>query len=338
MKMNQENYSRMIGNKHASWTRRCVLMSALFVSVFLYSSLSHAFEVVLRPAVMVQGETVLLQDILTVESQQACANATVLATRIARAPRPGKSRQISRALVAMRLKNNDVDIRSCSFGGAKSVSVEREHQIVTKGMIESYVKSVLIDLYGLDAEALRLHVENMTANYSIPLGALAISHDAERVSMKNGYVHMRIELFVDGASQVKKLVSAKVYEERDVVVVVQTIRARAIIQSADVVLQRAFVPFNAQTFATDVDVIGKVANVLIPGGSAIETSDVKDRPSINKGDCIDAVIKKKSMIVTVSLTALESGSVGDTIKLYSKGTRKHFVGTVINASQVEVAL
>jgi flagella basal body P-ring formation protein FlgA len=337
MKYIKENSSGMTGSNTPSRMKVVVSVCTMVASIFFVSNID-AFEIVLKPVVSIQKEEIVLKDLLTESSRAMCDDETVLMTSIARAPRPGESRQISRALVALKLKNNHIDISEYSFSGALRVAVERQAQILEKNVFENFIYGVLDAEYQLAPTRVRLEIENIKDHVILPFGEYQLSYEKETVRLQNGYVHLRIVVSVNGEVNFKKLVSVKLFEEREIVVAKNAINVREIIHATDLTVEKKYVPYGALYLTKREDVQEKIANVNIPAGSAIQSTDLKDRPTVYKGDTVNATIVQKNMTVKLKLKALENGQNGSQIRLFSEETRKNFIGKVVGEGVVEVSL
>jgi flagella basal body P-ring formation protein FlgA len=332
------------GSKQSSRMRHvysvCTMLTSLFL--LLSSPCLCAFELVLKPAVEIQKETIQLKDILIdydlpTDMREQMIHE-ILSITIAHAPRPGKTRQISRAHVAMRLKNNAIDISTLAFDGASVVEVARGAHTITKEILAEYVKDYLIATTDIDREKTFVTVENVRDGLVIPQGTYAISHDPERISFRSGYINMRVIVSVAGEEYLRKLVNARVYEKKKVVVAGEHIYPRQSIEAGMLRLVEMRIDHGAEFFSAIEDVCGTVATMMIPAGDPVATAAIAHRPCIRKGDIVAARFNHKNMQISFKLQALEDGVKGETLRLYSRESNKHMTGRALGAGSVEVEL
>lgn len=75
--------------------------------------------------------------------------------------------------------------------------------------------------------------------------------------------------------------------------------------------------------------VGKTLRRTLLSGQPVRESDVSRKIIINAGDQVSVIIKRNGVQVQVAAEAREDGARGDRIKVYSKETRKKYVGEVI---------
>jgi len=74
----------------------------------------------------------------------------------------------------------------------------------------------------------------------------------------------------------------------------------------------------------------------IPAGRPLTTRDLIARPVIRKGQVVEVVARQGLLAVTMKAQALESGAVGDLIKLRNLESRREFSGQILHESKVQV--
>lgn len=334
----------MDGSKQSSRTRHVCILYIMLTSFFVlsFSATGAAFEIVLRPSVELHKESIQLKDIISSAALSGdaidTAHSEILSIHIAHAPRPGRKRQISRAHVAMRLKNNDIDISALSFDGAPVVEVYRGAQTVAPEAIEEYIKNYLLATSDMDARRTIVELENIRDGLVIPEGPYTITHDDDRVSFRNGYVHIRISVHVEGKTYVRKMISARVYEKKKVVVARERIYPRQMVEAARLELAEVCLDYGAESFSSIDEVAGTVATVMLQPGEPVASSAIAQRPCIRKGDIVAACFDYKNMQISFKLQALEDGVKGETLRLYCRETNKHMTGRALGSGRVEVEL
>jgi flagella basal body P-ring formation protein FlgA len=74
----------------------------------------------------------------------------------------------------------------------------------------------------------------------------------------------------------------------------------------------------------------------VPAGRPLTTRDVILRPVVRKGQVVEVIARQGLLAVTMKALALESGAVGDLIKLRNVETRREFSGQILHESKVQV--
>jgi flagella basal body P-ring formation protein FlgA len=102
------------------------------------------------------------------------------------------------------------------------------------------------------------------------------------------------------------------------------------VQKVDVLRERApLIPVTADPTAFDL-------TQSVPAGRPLTTRDVTPRPVIRKGQVVEVVAQQGLLAVSMKALALESGAVGDLIKLRNVESRREFSGQVLHESKVQV--
>jgi flagella basal body P-ring formation protein FlgA len=102
------------------------------------------------------------------------------------------------------------------------------------------------------------------------------------------------------------------------------------VQKVDVLRERA------PLISADADPSNFEITQSIPAGRALTRRDVVDRPVVRKGQVVEVVAQEGLLAVTMKALALESGAVGDLIKLRNLDSRKEFSAQVLHESKVQV--
>lgn len=102
------------------------------------------------------------------------------------------------------------------------------------------------------------------------------------------------------------------------------------VQKVDVLRERTpLIPATADPAVFDI-------TQSIPAGRPLTTRDVIARPVIRKGQVVEVVAQQGMLAVTMKAQAMESGAVGDLIKLRNLESRREFTGQILHESKVRV--
>ena len=82
-------------------------------------------------------------------------------------------------------------------------------------------------------------------------------------------------------------------------------------------------------------ITGKAAGRLITKGNAILATDLQQVPIIKVGDNIKMVYREAGIEVALNCTARQARAKGEEIRVYSRETRKTYIGKVLNPSKVK---
>jgi flagella basal body P-ring formation protein FlgA len=102
------------------------------------------------------------------------------------------------------------------------------------------------------------------------------------------------------------------------------------VQKVDVLRERTpLLPATADPTAFDL-------TQSVPAGRPLTTRDVVARPVVRKGQVVEVTARQGLLAVTMKALALESGAVGDLIKLRNLESRREFSGQILHESKVQV--
>lgn len=82
-------------------------------------------------------------------------------------------------------------------------------------------------------------------------------------------------------------------------------------------------------------ITGNAAGRLIPKGNVILNTDLQQVPIIEVGDNIKMVYRETGIEVALDCTARQARAKGEEIRVYSRETRKTYIGKVLTPSKVK---
>ncbi len=119
----------------------------------------------------------------------------------------------------------------------------------------------------------------------------------------------------------------------DIVVPARTIRAKQIIQVADLVRKDQQVP----GAVTSVDaLIGQEARVALYPGRPIQEGDVGPAAIVDRNDLVVLVFDRRPLSIKAEGRALGRGGVGDRIRVMNLSSRSTVTGLIRADGQIEV--
>jgi len=318
-----------------------LFITAVCATLFtLVPSQAEAIELVLKNSVTIHSNVVYVRDIvcheaLTGDEIIAQVN-TILETELCRAPQPGNSRQLSRSYIAMKLKNNNVNIHNLHLDGAKEVNVDRGYSVLTKEKVAGVVAKYLDEHYSISPNETTLYFENFHDDVLLPSGTVDIDIEEIPSKYRNSKYYFRLGMYSNSTLYKKKVISVKVFKKGVFVVATSPIPARELIRAECIVLREMCLADSNAYFTSLDDVVGKMTRVTIKAGVPLERRYVEEKPLIRKGDMVSASCKQKNMNIVLKVRALEEGKKGDVIAVYSQATKKHFSGEVLSPDKVGV--
>lgn len=122
-----------------------------------------------------------------------------------------------------------------------------------------------------------------------------------------------------------------------VVVTKKPINHKSILTEEDLVLDTRPLSRLPQDVVLDIkSLIGKQLKSTLKAGTVLRECYVEEPISIKNNSLVEIVAKNEKLIVKAKGKALQSGRVGEIIKVQNLSSKKVLVGKVVSASEVEV--
>ncbi len=292
----------------------------------------------LLPEAEVTGTAITLGEIAQIEyhpSQETQQEELDLASLyVGRAPVPGNSRQISLGNIEVRLRQMGVHPSTVELilppGGVVKVTTatqEVTRVMVTRAVLEHLQEHAGADFYiGVEAgDALPLIA---------PLGELELRLEA--LPPRTGTYRMNVGVYVDGHRY--RTIQARVQLQPKIPVVVAAIdiSAGSMIhaEAVEMVVLESFPP--GELYSDPASVIGLETQRPLRQGDPITSKDVKVPILVKAGDVV--VIEALSGAISVKTmgVALQSGKLGDLIRVENAESRKEIAAYIVGKGVVRV--
>lgn len=121
--------------------------------------------------------------------------------------------------------------------------------------------------------------------------------------------------------------------QAEIVVPTRTIRAKDVIQAADLEMKALSSAGAATSFA---DLIGQEARVALYPGRPIRLSDIGPPAVVGRNDLVTLVFGRAFLSITAEGRALGRGAVGERIRVMNLSSRTTVTGVIRPDGQIEV--
>lgn len=158
-------------------------------------------------------------------------------------------------------------------------------------------------------------------------------------SLDLGFNRATIQIIRNGQvlSQHQLTYSAKI--EKNIPVLKRIVKFGESVTSADLELEKRMLKYNYQQFYTTVDLPeGMVAKALLRKGDILKKTDVRVKPTVNRGQQVDLKVKSGSILIEMDGITKEEGHKGEKIRVYNQTTRRHYFGIVESPQTVVINL
>lgn len=283
------------------------------------------------------GKSVIsLGDIATFRGMSEDVIESLSAIEVGKAPPPGQTRTLSLAIVKIRLRQKGYDPDSITISGPVTIVVSTRPAVMNYDEIiravEDYVKANM----PWDPTDVRISVAPGQDRILVPDGDIQVQVEPSSTTKFLGTTNVKAQIVVNG--KVSRILHVRVRLDvtKEVVVATRTIRRNEIISPDDLTLRvhdLANVPPDVVFDPLLVD--GMMAKHTIQAGKPVTFSSIQCLPVISRGDLVTLEAMSGGVIVAIPGEALESGSVGDRIRVRNTSSGAVVSAKVIDSQRVQ---
>lgn len=217
---------------------------------------------------------------------------------------------------------------------AMSCASQAQDSLLVNLITEYFAEQLTIDPYDISVSLIR------TPN----LSAAEMKVDTYR--MESGYRKTKLGrqtlwlIRESGNRLVKRYpVTADIYANLFIPVTAKRIKRSNIIGQYDIKLERRKIGRNIdQIIRTEASTWGLQATQMIPAGSVIKYSMLRDKPDVMSGEPVDVLLKKGALSVILEGVAKEDGAIGEAIRIQCTGVNKELRGVLSPGKKVSISL
>jgi flagella basal body P-ring formation protein FlgA len=152
-----------------------------------------------------------------------------------------------------------------------------------------------------------------------------------------GEAPFRVRVLRDGRELGRALVVLQVAVLGDQVVAVRAISRGALIDAADLRIERLPMRRGIEAVTKPETVIGSLAKLDIAEGAVISSRWIKPRPAVEGGQSVTLVYVHGDFAICAPATAMGSGAIGEQINVRRATDGKTVLATVTKTGEVEIA-
>ena len=296
---------------------------------------SRAASVMLKASAEVQGRVVRVSDVAELSGDEGlCARLAGLP--LASAPRPGNVRVLSRAQIAAAVRRL---ASGSTVSGAEAVSVRTATQVVAGDALRRMATREILARFPGQPDRLEVEFVSATRPVEVTKGKLSFNLNMRPPGSwgrSRASALVNIDILVNGTREAGVVIPVRLRIFGLVPVASRGIeRGQALVQE-DVSCQRTELIGRAVRAMALDRYLGWTTRRRIPSG-AVLTADMFRAPIlVHRGDQVTTELRTDTITVVARAVALEDGSLGSTIRLRLKGSRKDFPGRVTGAREATV--
>ena len=327
--VNYEN--RQPNTEHRSGEFIGILLSILLTAIILPSTLYAKDILELKSYAEVASDKIFLSDISKSPEKLPFKNI-----EIGRAALPGKSRIISKNYIKIRLKQNKKNIELI---GDKQVKVHTKFRRITRDDLINITREYVLSNY--ENKKVELKITNVPKEIITPYGniemKLVSSQNKPTTRKSTRFVTIPVNIYVNNTifRTIRVNVALEIFQ--NVPIAKRNILKGEKIKETDLY----FKVLNLTNLPKDIlfeIAEDKIAKQTILKGSVIRKSYLTERPNCQRNDVITIVARLGNLEVKTIGKALQSGRLGDVIKVLNLQTKKKLYAKIIDDKKAKVII
>lgn len=312
-------------------------------------------EIRMWPSAVVVGENVRLDEVAELCGFDEKLSLSLARTIVAQAPAPGCSRYISMEVLRPAVKEAGANLAQVTLRGALRCAVSRPAQPtvptappavpvatrrgtprgqarphpLTVQAVEnpSTLRQAVIDYFNAEleryagtAELMFGHTDEQMLDLAGPDYVFSVVRQGVNLL---GLVRFEVQVWSQGKKLQTVPLVARVTMMRNVVVARRAINQGATIRQQDVqVIPTSFTRLDKLGIAEPAQVVGQRARRFLRPGSTIDPAHLEAVPLVTRNQLVTVTTEVGSIAITTSGKAMETGGLGDVIRVHSVENRK----------------
>ena len=312
------------------------LKSLPLLIAMLLLPLSSAFsEVVIRllERAEISSDEVRLGQIALIGADDESLLKRLSSIRLASAPRPGGSIEITRAHVQVCLEREGV--KGAKVEGRRTIVVRRAQIVKPERVLEAVEKFIRESLKLPEEAVVALEPSSPLRELLLPEGEISIRVESLSPDVLRGW--LRITFLAAGKPVEELPLFLDIKVERPVVVAVEPIKAGERISADKLKVERRMVGYRESDALSKVEeAVGKVASEFIPKGAIVRKRHLRAPVVVRRGDLVIIVAICGPIKVTARGKAVENGRLGDYIEVENLRSKRRIFAEVVSPGVVMV--
>lgn len=302
-----------------------------------YSAIAqvNTVEIKLLNKVSISSEKIYLKDIAHFQNVSEPLLSKLEQVLIGPAPLPGRSRNIVKSIVRLRLVREKLSDK-VSLVGADKVKVKRTYSTISGHFVTELLKQYVRDNFPSTVRKLEVDVINSPLEIILPSDEASLSFRIPIGILSRGRVTIHLE--VKSINSTKKIIpfSVNIRTFEDVLVTKRQLYRNSNIREDDFKVELR--ETTNSTFNKFITSYAEVENKkLVRGVSAnriLRSDMLRDPPLISRGAQLTLKIINKNLVVLTSGMAREDGQLNDWINVQPLPSGKTIKAKILNSSTV----
>lgn len=310
----------------------CKGIKVLLLILLLNFNIMYA-SVVLHDEVYIKGNDILFADLV----KDNPLNLQIPDINLGNAPLPGRMRILHRNHILHRLNisRSDIDVTIPDSVEVRTKSQDIDIDIVHSTII-SFIESQIRDSYDyFTVEIVRLNTRNQMLPADVfPEYSIRLNNRSELKGRIIGYVDIIISDDVYSTLNFVVDITASKYFP----VLKEDIGHREVIDSNMIEVRLIDITrLNTLNAITDKnEIISKMTRRSLRKGNIIEQNHLTEQYAVNNRDIVSVIVEQNGFIIRTEAQAMQSGTIGQRIRLLNLNSNKTFFAKISNVNEVIV--
>lgn len=284
----------------------------------------------------VAGGVFTLGEIADFSGKDAALTAKLRAVEVGTSPLPGLSRSLSPGDIIVRLRANHLETAQVTLTAPPAMEISRAHIGLESAALVKAATEAARPLLSEMPDAV-LNAENPPQNLNLPTGKMVLVVGACKGRPENGAIFVPIAIQVDGKPFQTVEITLRVHRLMRVVIANRQLEPGDILTLDDVSLAKVDVISTANHLLTTTrPAIGKRVKRRILNEAPLAASDLETPPAILANTEVTIQFIYGAVQVTAMARTLQSGAIGETIRVQTTDTRKELDAVIVNSHTVRM--
>jgi flagella basal body P-ring formation protein FlgA len=285
----------------------------------------------------VSDDSILLGHVSEIKGDDPVFNSRLKAIVIGSSPLPGKSREIQKRHIQLRLKQSRIDISKIDLQFPPRSLVSRESIEITKEEIESIVRNFISGIKDRSIERARVKSIRVDDGVVLPGGNVTYKVVPPKNKRPAGNLPVSIHFHVDGDFYKRVWATVRMELLTEAMVTRKPLRRYQTITEDDILRKTMDLAKLPSTYLSAFeDVLGKRTRRKINAGVVLRSDLVELPPLVERGDVVSILAESEGLRVSAMGIAKESGCRGGRIRVVNMDSKKGVYARVVDSNTVKV--
>ena len=292
--------------------------------------------VTVRAISEVPGSVFTLGEIAQISGKDKALMKQLSAVEVGTSPLPGLSRDLTPGDITVKLRANRLESRRVTVSAPPLMRISRAHSSLAGSALVKAALDVAKEAIG-DLPNTTLEAEAPPENINLPTGKMELRTGANKGGAETGLIRVPIDVLVDGKIAQSVTIAVRVRRTMRVLIANRQLEPNDILTADDVSLAKMdLTPGFARPMTSAKLAFGKRVKRRILTDGPISANDLETPPAISINADITIEYISGPVQITARARALQSGAVGDTIRVFAADTHKELEAVILNRHTVRM--